>query len=217
MAAAAPIDELGTGLFHWQTRHPRIPAIVSSYWLDESGVAIDPLLDGALSSDWFAARPLPPVAVLLSNRHHYRSSGELHDRFGCPVLCNAAGLHEFTHGERVEGFEPGETLPGPALAIAVGALCADETALYLPRQKALVMADAVVRDGSGVVGFVPDSLMDEPAATKRGILAACARLLDDPALDFRHLLLAHGGPLLDRGRETLRGLVDSGGRTAFEL
>ena len=57
--------------------------------------------------------------------------------------------------------------------------------------------------------------MDDPPATKRGLLAACARLLAE--LDFEHLLLAHGGPVIGDGRELLQDLVDSGGRTAFEM
>jgi hypothetical protein len=65
------------------------------------------------------------------------------------------------------------------------------------------------------LGFVPDSLMDEPPATKRALLAACARLLEQ--VDFEHLLLAHGGPVIGDARERLQALIDSGGRTAFEL
>jgi hypothetical protein len=62
---------------------------------------------------------------------------------------------------------------------------------------------------------VPDSLMDDPAQTKRGLLAAFSRLLDE--LPFEHLLPAHGGPVIGDGWEPLRELVDSGWRTAFEL
>jgi hypothetical protein len=36
-------------------------------------------------------------------------------------------------------------------------------------------------------------------------------------LDFSHILLAHGGPLIGSGRERLKELVDTGGRTAFEI
>ena len=57
--------------------------------------------------------------------------------------------------------------------------------------------------------------MDDPPATKRGLLAACERLLEE--LDFEHLLLAHGGPVIGDGRELLQDLVDCGGRTAFEM
>jgi len=153
--------------------------------------------------------------VLLSNRHHYRDSSRWRELFGCQILCNRAGLHEFTGGEQVSGFDPGDELPGGIVAERVGVLCPDETALSIPAHGALLIADAVVRAGGGLLGFVPDSLMDDPAETKRGMLAALARLLDE--LEFEHLLLAHGGPLIGDGREQLEELIASGGRTAFEL
>lgn len=82
-----------------------------------------------------------------------------------------------------------------------------------------MFADGLVRGGQygarGPLGFVPDSLMDDPEVTKRGLLAAFERLLEE--LDFDHLLLAHGGPVIGDGRELLRDLVASGGRTAFEF
>ena len=57
--------------------------------------------------------------------------------------------------------------------------------------------------------------MDDPPGTKRHLLDAFDRLLGE--LDFEHLLLAHGGPVIGDGRIQLEELVDCGGRTAFEL
>jgi hypothetical protein len=213
------MQEILPGLFHWTAVHPKIHVEVSSYWLDREGVLIDPLIPPDVGLEWFSGRPQPPHAILLSNRHHYRHSGELAERFGCKVLCNDAGLHELPEGEPVEGFAAGAELPGGVHAYQVGAICPDETALHVPASRALVVADGVVRGGphgqEGLLGFVPDSLMDDPPQTKRGLLAAYERLLDE--LDFEHLLLAHGGPVLHDGRAQLRDLVDSGGRTAFEM
>jgi len=208
--------EVLPGVFHWTTRHPRIHIDVSSYWLDRAGVAIDPLVPSERGLEWFAERTSSPKAILLSNRHHYRDSARFVEAFGCSVHCNRAGLHEFSHGEAVQGFEPGDTLPGGVLACEVGGICPDETALYLPEQRAVALADGVVRGRQGSPpGFVPDSLMDDPPDTKRALLAAYARLLDQ--LDFEHLLLAHGDPLIGDGRVALQELVASGGQTAFEL
>jgi hypothetical protein len=213
------VREVLPGVFHWTARHPKIHAFVSSYWLEEDGVAVDPLVPPEEGLEWFAARTRPPAAVLLSNRHHYRDAGRFAERFGCAARCNAAGLHQFTHGERVEGFAPGDLLPGGVVAVEVGAICPDETALHIPAKRAVVLADGVVSGGphgaEAELGFVPDSLMDDPAATKRGLLAAYQRML--AALEFDHLLLAHGGPLIDDGRALLEDLIACGGRTAFEL
>ena len=87
--------------------------------------------------------------------------------------------------------------------------------LYL---RALVLADSAVRAGpqgqTGALGVVADTLMDDPAKTRQQPLAAFARLLAE--LDFEHLLLAHGGPVIGDGRARLQELVDCGARTAFD-
>jgi hypothetical protein len=213
------MQEVLPGVFHWRAEHPKIHALVSSYWLEDSGVLIDPLVPPEQGLEWFAERTTPPSAILLSNRHHYRESPLFVERYGCTVCCNRAGLHEFSGGEPVEGFDIGQSLPGGALACEIGAICPDDTALYLPVADAVVLADGVVRGGEygteGPLGFVPDTLMDDPPTTKRALLGACARLLEEH--DFNHLLLAHGGPVIGDGRALLADLVDSGGRTAFEL
>jgi hypothetical protein len=213
------VREVLPGVFHWTTRHPKINIEVSSYWLERAGVAIDPLVPRREGLQWFAERGTPPQAVLLSNRHHYRESDLFAERFACTVHCNSAGLHEFSARQHVRGFELGELLPGGFVACELDAICPDDTALYLPLERAVVLADGVVRGGAqggdGPLGFVPDSLMDDPPATRRGLLRACKRLLAE--LDFEHLLLAHGGPAIGGGRELLRELIACGGCTAFEL
>jgi hypothetical protein len=207
------------GVFHWTSMHPRIHTRVSSYWLEDTGVLVDPLVPEPEGLEWFADRPLSPAAVLLSNRHHYRESDRFAERFGCPVHCNRLGLHEFTDDEAVQGFDVGDLLPGGAVARELDAICPDDTALHLPHKRAIVFADGVVRSGrygrDGPLGFVPDALMDDPPATKQALLAACEALLEE--LDFSHILLAHGGPVIGNGREQLQELVDAGGRTAFEM
>jgi glyoxylase-like metal-dependent hydrolase (beta-lactamase superfamily II) len=211
--------EVLPGVFHWTAIHPRIRTEVSSYWIEDAGLLIDPLVPQPEGLGWFARRPLAPAAILLSNRHHYRESDHFTERFGCSVYCNRLGLHEFCEGESVQGFDVGDLLAGGAVAHELDAICPDDTALFLPDRQALVIADGVVRGGrygqDGPLGFVPDSLMDDPPATKRRLLAACSSLLEE--LDFSQLLLAHGGPVIGNGRERLQELVDAGGRTAFEM
>ncbi len=207
------------GVFHWRALHPKIGTEVDSYWIEEGGVLIDPLVPGDVGMAWFCQRPVQPSAVLLSNRHHHRDAGRFAERFGCVVRCSWPGMHEFGGEQRVQPFDFGDELPGGAIAREVDAICPDETALHIPAARALVVADGVVlggrRGASGQLGFVPDSLMDEPEQTKQGLLDAYSRLLAE--LDFEHLLLAHGGPLIGDGHARLQELVDCGGRTAFEL
>jgi hypothetical protein len=213
------VQEVLPRVFHWAARHPQIHIEVSSYWLEQDGVLFDPLEPPVEGVEWFAGRTAEPAAVLLSNRHHYRHAGRFADRYGCPVLCNREGLHEFARVAEVDGFCAGDELPGGVLSHEMGSICPDDTALVVPRCRAVVLADGVVRGGphgqGGPLGFVPDSLMDDPPQTKRGLLHACERLLDE--VEFDHLLLAHGGPVVGDGRTQLEDLVQAGGRTAFEM
>lgn len=211
------IREVLPGVFHWTAVHPNIHTEVSSYWLEDGGVLIDPLIPPDEGIEWFAERSVDPVAIVLSNRHHYRASGALVDRFGVPAYCVRQGLHEFGDDRPVTGFEFGDELPGAIVTREIGGLCPDEGALYLEGRRAIVFADGVVRpsQSDGPLGFVPDSLMDDPPETKRALLNAYRRVLDE--LDFDHVLMAHGGPVVGEGRAQLREFVESGGRTAFEL
>lgn len=209
------MQEILPGIWHWSTPNPKIGGQpVSSYWL-ASGVLIDPLTPPGDGLDWFAAQPIPPQAVVLSNRHHYRDSGAIHARFGCPVHVPAAGLHEFTDGQPVRGYTPGEALPGGLIGHEVGSLSPDDGALALRSAGALWLADTVVRapaDPDAEIGWVADFLMDDPERTKRGLLVALSRLLDE--VHFEHLLLAHGLPLIGNGHSELARLIHGGGRTA---
>jgi hypothetical protein len=213
------VREILPGVVHWTARHPRIGILVSSYWLENGGVLLDPLVPPEIGIEWFASSSTAPSAVILSNRHHYRQSDVFADRFGCPVHCISAGMHEFTRDERVVPFEFGDELPGDLKAIEIDAICPDDTALYSASGRWVGFADGLVRGGPhgqpNKLGFVPDGLMDDPPATKRGLLESFRRVLDE--LEFEHLLLAHGDPIVGDGREALQELVTAGGRTAFEF
>jgi hypothetical protein len=210
------VEEILPGVFHWNAVHPNIHQPVASWWLEDGGVLIDPLIPPDEGIEWFADRSSAPAAIVLSNRHHYRASGELVERFGIPVRCVRAGMHEFSDGQGVTAFDFGDELPGGIVAHEIGAICPDETALYLEGREAIVFADGVVAHGDDPrLGFVPDSLLDDPHDTKQALLDAYRRVLDE--LDFQHVLLAHGGPVIGDGRERLQEFVDSGGRTAFEF
>lgn len=210
------MQEILPGVHHWTVRHPRIGVDVSSHWLDGPGVAIDPLLPPA-GLDWFRARPVPPTAVLLSNRHHYRHAGELAREFGCPILASRPGMYEFTGEQGVTPFDFGDELPGGVRAIEIGGICADDTALHLPEHRAVLFADALVDGGmhgeDQAVGFVSDGLMNDAEKDKPVLLAAFRRVLEE--VEFDHVLMAHGLPLIGDGRAELERFVEMGGRTAF--
>lgn len=198
------MQELAPGIWHWTSTHPRFGIVIHSYHLPEERVALDPQADDDVLARLEELGP--PEHVLLTNRHHYRSSGVLAERFGAVVHCVREGLHEFDEGRQVEPFDFGDELPGGIVAYRVGAICPDETALHVPARAALALADGAIRpEPGGPLGFVPDRFMDEPEETKRGLRAAYGRLADE--LAFEHLLLAHGEPFVGDGREALRAFA----------
>jgi hypothetical protein len=202
------MQEIVPGLWHWRARRERIDIEVSSYYLAAEHVAIDALIPEE-GLGWFEAHGTPQH-VLLTNRHHDRHAWQLHDAFGATVHCVRSGISELEGRGPVEPFDPGDELPGAIFAYEVGALCPDESALHIPAHRALACADGVVRwHPSDPLGFVPDWLMDDPEQTKAGLCAAYRRLLE---LEFDTLLLAHGDPIVGRGKQLLREFIDGAER-----
>jgi glyoxylase-like metal-dependent hydrolase (beta-lactamase superfamily II) len=193
------MEEIQPGLLHWTAYRDTIGADVHSYLHVPSGTALDPMepLNGLDA--------LPNVErVVLTNRHHYRHSDRFRERFGCPVLCHEAGLHEFDGG--VDGFAWGAELAPGVTAHEVGVLCPEETAVHVG--DALAFADAIVRGRHGELGFVPDFLLgDDPAAIRQGLRERFRALAE--TVEFDALLLAHGDPLAAGGRSALRTFADA--------
>jgi glyoxylase-like metal-dependent hydrolase (beta-lactamase superfamily II) len=199
--------EILPGLHHWTAFHEGIRTDVSSYFIADSGTLIDPMVPPGDGLAAFAELGEPQV-ILLTNRHHYRHGARFVDAFSCPVLCHRSGLHEFEGGPEVEGFDFGDAVAPDIVALEVGALCPDDSALRIASKGALAFADGLVHWGGGTVGFVPDGYMgDDPEAVKRGLRASFKRLLAEE--DFDALLFAHGDPITTGGREALRSFVEA--------
>ena len=199
------MDEILPGLLHWTARHPKIGMDVSSHYYEPGAALFDPLEpDAGLG---FLDGRAQPERIVLSCRHHLRDSAELSERFWSTVHCNELGLHEFEGaGVRVKGFKPGETVAPGVRALQMGGIAPDDTAMFLDVPGgALLFADALVHYGGGV-SFVPDWLMGDPAADKRGMLDSLEALLGGEA---DTLLFAHGDPIVGGGQQVLRGFVDS--------
>jgi hypothetical protein len=193
------MHEIAPGIRHWTAPHPNIKVDVSSYWLPELRVLLDPLavpdeVDGI-------------DEIVLSNRHHKREAFEAAERFGAPVRVPSVGIHEFADDDPVKPYDFEEPFAGGNItAYQVTGYWPDDGALHIPPASALAIADTVVNyDG---IGFVPDYLMgDDPEAEKRDIKQTLARLAEE--LEFEHLLFAHGPPIPGEGRERLREFASS--------
>jgi hypothetical protein len=191
------MDHIQPGLLHWTAYRDTIGAEVHSYFHLASRTLIDPMVppEGIESVEG-------PERIVLTNRHHYRDSA----RFGCPVLCHEAGLHEFGDGREVHGFAWGDQLAPDVRTHEVGVLCPDETAVQVG--DALAFADCVIRGRHGELGFVPDYLLgDDPQAIRDGLRQAFRQLCDE--VEFDALLLAHGEPMAHDGRSALRTFADA--------
>jgi hypothetical protein len=189
------VEEIGPGVWHWTALRETIGNDVSSYYLADERVALDPMLPPE-RPEWFQ-----PEHVLLTTRHHDRDAWKL----GCQVWVMAAGAHELEGRGEFRTYEWGDELPGGVHAYEVGSLSPDETALYSAARRALAVGDGAVRWESGApLAFVPDRFMDDPERDKAGLRAAYERLLD---LDFDLLLLGHGDPAVGDAKEQLGAFV----------
>ncbi len=203
------MDEILPGVFHWTAFHPSIRQPVSSYCVVAAGsvTLVDPMLpEGGIDS----LRELgPPERIVLTNRHHRRQIEEIVEAFGCPVLVQRLGLHEFEHGPSVEPFDFGDELAPGLTALELGVLTPEETVLELRAgDGALAFADALIRP-AGRLGFVPDFLLgDDPEAIKSGLRTGFADLLER---DFDNLLFAHGEPLVGGARDALARFAGEAG------
>lgn len=196
------MQELLSGLFHWNAVHPSHGMQVSSHFVTGSGTVVDPLLPDE-GIEWFDDHR--PQRIVLSTRHHLRHSEQIADRYGCPILAHEDGLHEFEAGPEVEGFAFGDQLAVDVRALTMDAISPDDTVLRIDvAEGALLFADSVINHRQ--IGFVPDGLIgNDPEGVKRKIRERVSDLLDE---DFDHLLFAHGDPVIGGGKEALRAFVE---------
>jgi len=191
---------LPDGLRHWTAVHPNIGSEVSSYALVPEGVLLNPLLPGG---DRSVLDGCDVQAIVLTNRHHVRDSDALAGEEGVAIHAPAVGLDDLRDLDAtVEGYAGGDALPGGLRAIEVGVLSPDEFAVFAPQYRALAVADGVRRDGDGALAPMPDGLLgDDPQGVRRGLGERYAQLAGE--LEFDHLLLAHGVPVVGDGRAAL--------------
>ena len=206
MSGFSGLSEVVPGIQTWSAIHPNHGQTVHSHYLTGQRAAIDPIgADGLIEE---LERAGGVEQVLLTNRHHLRGSAGIAERFGAMLRCPRAGLHEFEGPDSPEflAYDWNEEVMDGITAHEVGSLAPDDGALHIEiGPGALALADAVIFDETGL-GFVPDSLMDDPDETKSGLVSALRRLL---YLPFDVLLLAHGPPLPAGGRQALEGFVES--------
>ena len=189
-----PIYEVLPGVVHWTGRHPTARLESGSHYLVEEGILIDPIAPPE-GLEWFDGKEIGEI--LLTN--HHRSAFDLQDRFGVTIRAPQTGMYELPV-DRVQPYDFGDELSAGIRPHAISETWPDEAALEIPRHRAVAIADGVINyDG---LGFFADFLLgDDPEAEKQRLRDGFARLATE--VDFDHLLLAHGTPILGDGREQL--------------
>jgi Metallo-beta-lactamase superfamily len=188
------MDEIAPGIHHWTAEHPKLGIDVSSYWLPGVKILLDPI---AVPEQVGGVEE-----ILLSNRHHLRDAVEASERFGATIRAPRAGAHEFDPGDPVEFYDFEQPLVGGAVTPhQVSELWPDDCVLHIPPVNALAVADTVIHYEEDL-RFVSDDLMGDAEAEKASIREGLRRLAE--RLEFEHLLLAHGTPIVGGGRERLR-------------
>jgi glyoxylase-like metal-dependent hydrolase (beta-lactamase superfamily II) len=204
------VQELRSGLWSWTAPHPDWTEdqggpdgwdrIVRSYAHDAGGciVLIDPISPPSLIEGLIEAQD---VAVLLTVYWHARSAAECVERFGAQVYTPRASL-ENTKVSNARPYDLGDELPGGV--VALNAYYPEETIFWIPVHHAIVAGDVLLPGDQGL-RIQPDSWLPE-GVTPKAVRDGLRPLLELP---IEHVLLTHGDPVLENGRELLRAAIDA--------
>jgi hypothetical protein len=205
------MEAIAPGIWRWASRHPEwhprneFGREVASYAV-RAGVEtllIDPLLPPEPGGTLAALDALVAgrVSILVTIPYHTRSSEPLSERYDALVHGHPAVAKRLASTARFRELVPGEPLPGGARAFAIGRPRRFETPLYLPSHRALVFGDAVVfADGALRVWLQSPPRPTTATWYETRFLPTLAPLA---ALDVELVLVTHGPPVLERGREAL--------------
>lgn len=140
------------------------------------------------------------VAVLLTVHWHLRSAEECVERFGATVYTPEASLEK----TRVPAkpYRLGEELPGGV--VAQNAYYPEETIFWIPAHRAIVAGDVLLGGELGL-HVQPDSWLPE-GVTREALRDALRPLLELP---IELILLTHGDPVLENGREALCAALET--------
>lgn len=210
MKESLPVHELLPGILHWTTFHEVLHTEVSSYYVEPAGALIDARVPEE-GLEVFAGR-VKPQQVIATSGHHVRHADRFAQAFGCLVRIpleareRKDGSLDSIAGVESAPYNDHDEIAPQVRAIKIGKLAPDEYALHVELAGgAICFADALVHYG-GALGFVPDPLIGaHPDRVKAGLKEAFRGVLER---DFKHLLFAHGPPLLREGKTMLRRFVE---------
>ena len=214
------VQEIAPRLWRWTGRHEEWEEDVGSvYYETEDGVVlVDPILPPE-DEDRFLEHLDREVAgkqvhVLVTVFWHTRSAAAMVERYGARVWALARGKAAIARraGIVTDPFKAGDELPGDLQALPTAR--AAEVVYWIPRHGALVPGDVLLgegakgggtrRAGPGGIRLCPESWL--PEGKGHAELAASLRPLLD--LPVERVLVSHGEPVLEHGREALARMLD---------
>ena len=166
----------------------------------EGALIVDP---PALSRDdegYFEQLGLVPKLLLITNRNHIRALDSFTKRGEAPVA-----MHEAETGQveiRVDrALKDGEPVLGGPQVVHLPGKSPGEVGLYWRQRRILLLGDALIAP-YGRLRLIPDAKLDDPKLLRQSL-----RKLE--GLDFDHLLLADGDPLLSDAKPRVHGFLAS--------
>lgn len=157
---------------------------------------IDPLVDDWDATDRLVAGHGGCAGVVRMLHWHERSVAAAAERYKAPVwaLAPGPGVPELPRDRPLA--DGGEVTSGVRAFVVERH---DEVALWLPRQAALLFADAMLRRPSGELRVCPES-WTQPDGGPARLRAVLARLAELPV---EHVLVSHGPLVLGGGSAAL--------------
>jgi glyoxylase-like metal-dependent hydrolase (beta-lactamase superfamily II) len=193
---APEIRDVAAGLWIWRVRHPDWashvgwePTVTSTCVESDGEVAVlDALLPEAdAEAVWARLDARPPTMAVVLKPDHVRSVDRIVGRYGARAFGPSLFWRDDIPETELEPIEPGSELPGGLVALYDGR-GRNETPLWLPKQRALVFADALTERASAL------RVWGTPWHEER-VLPALRDMLDLP---FEYVIVAHGEPVHDR-------------------
>ena len=209
------MQKLMPGLWRWTARHPEwhqgeFGAEVACFAAQADGTTllIDPLLPPE-PDDLFETVEgtlTDRLAILITIPYHVRSSEELWRRYGkqaeTTIHGHPACAKRLKDTSAFRQIDPAAPLPAGVTAHTIGKPRRYEMPLHLPSHGALVFGDAVAETEGRLVMWSAEKVDAKVESFYRDRFGPTLSPLLD--LRFDSVLVTHGQPVLDGGRDALR-------------
>ena len=211
---------IAKGLWRWTARHPEwhpgdFGAEVASFAVrsGDDTLLIDPLLppepgpvleliEGILGER---------LSILITLPYHVRSSEQLRERFTghaeTTIWGHPACAKRLRRKAGFNPIDPATPLPAGVSAYAIGKPRRFETPILIPSHKALVFGDAVAEHAGRLRVWAADPVDDKVERFYRERFNPTLKPLLE--LDFEHVLVTHGEPVMKDGKQALRSALRS--------